>query len=287
MVVPAATVPITLHVMTPEDRGGRGGDHIPFRQKGYTAMRFTSANEHGDANVGMVGYIDRQHTSGDVLGVDTDSDMQIDSFFVDFNYLARNAVINGNAAAMAAMGPRTPDFVAYSTGNDMVVTITKELQYPGYRLALRTVTNDWDTVFAAMPGTTFSVTMPDNNYVLSVASVDAGAVESLFSGEQQVLVTSLKDSQTAPDIELLQNQPNPFDEATTIAVKVNRAVSAQAASIVISDLLGRRVAELPVSLAAGINEVEFAHGYHASGTYLYSLVIDGRAVLSGRMVFRE
>ena len=36
-------------IMTAEDRTGRGGDHIPFRQHGYTAMRFTSANENGNA----------------------------------------------------------------------------------------------------------------------------------------------------------------------------------------------------------------------------------------------
>ncbi|MGB3075019.1 MAG: M20/M25/M40 family metallo-hydrolase, partial [Chitinophagales bacterium] len=63
-----ASVPMTISVMTGEDRTGRGGDHIPFREHGYTAMRFTSANENGNANVTAVGYADNQHTSRDVLG---------------------------------------------------------------------------------------------------------------------------------------------------------------------------------------------------------------------------
>ena len=99
--LPFAKVPMNVRVMAPEDRSGRGGDHIPFREKGYPSMRFTSANEHGDASNGP-DYTDRQHTSDDILGVDTDSDGEVDSFFVQFNYLARNAVINGNAAVIAA-----------------------------------------------------------------------------------------------------------------------------------------------------------------------------------------
>ena len=95
-ILPTAAVPMNVRIMAPEDRTGRGGDHIPFREKGFTAMRFTAANEHGDASNGP-GYTDRQHTSSDVLGVDTDGDGSVDSFFVQFNYLARNAVINGNA----------------------------------------------------------------------------------------------------------------------------------------------------------------------------------------------
>ncbi|HNE29487.1 MAG TPA: M28 family peptidase, partial [Saprospiraceae bacterium] len=114
-ILPTATVPMTVRIMAPEDRSGRGGDHIPFREKGYASMRFTAANEHGDASNGP-GYTDRQHTSSDVLGVDTDGDGSVDSFFVQFNYLARNAVINGNAAGMIARAvPRPVDFTAFRT----------------------------------------------------------------------------------------------------------------------------------------------------------------------------
>jgi hypothetical protein len=103
--LPFAAVPMNIRIMSPEDRTGRGGDHIPFREHNYPAMRFTSANEHGDASNGP-DYVDRQHTSEDVLGVDTDGDQVIDSFFVDFNYLARNTLINANALAIAARRDR-------------------------------------------------------------------------------------------------------------------------------------------------------------------------------------
>ena len=102
--LPIVEVPMMLTIMSAEDRTGRGGDHIPFRQSGFSAIRFTSANEHGNANASDPNYHDRQHTSDDILGVDTDNDQVIDSFFVDFNYLTRNTVINGVACGMAAIG---------------------------------------------------------------------------------------------------------------------------------------------------------------------------------------
>ena len=40
--IPIVKVPMEVKLMSSEDRTGRGGDHIPFRENGYTAMRFTS-----------------------------------------------------------------------------------------------------------------------------------------------------------------------------------------------------------------------------------------------------
>jgi hypothetical protein len=141
--LPLVSVPMTISLMTGEDREGRGGDHIPFRQHGYLAVRFTSANENGDANVADTGYIDNQHTSRDVLGYDTDLDGLLDSFLVDFNYLARNTAINGNAAAMAAIGPKTPTFALTTGGNQVDVSITADQLYPQYRVGVRSLTYDW------------------------------------------------------------------------------------------------------------------------------------------------
>jgi hypothetical protein len=285
MIRPIAPVTMTLHIMTPEDRTGRGGDHIPFRTRNYTAIRLTSANENGNANVASMTYSDRQHTSSDILGVDTNNDQVIDSFFVDFNYLARNSVINGNAAAMAAIGPMTPEFTVSSNGSDMYVTITKNTQYSQYRIALRSSNNDWDHVFSITGGPTFTLNLASKNYIVSVASVDANGVESLFSNERMITVDALNELNKDDNVELLQNRPNPSDEATLISVKVNNAMSYKQAWISIKDSNSNEVAKLPVELTEGVNEVQYIHGYHASGTFIYSLVIDGRVIQSRKMVF--
>ena len=285
--IPFVSVPMTVSIMSAEDRTGRGGDHIPFRQHGYTSIRYTSANEHGDANVAATGYSDRQHSSRDTLGVDTNADMIVDSFFVDFHYLARNAVINGNGAAMAAIGPKSPDFTVVAIGlNTVQVTIILETGYANYRFADRTNTNDWDSVYT-MNGIvdTFMVGAAVNHYV-SVASIDTNGIESLFSKEILISVPNgIYELKKEEGISLLQNKPNPFDESTIISVYVDKGKKYKAAYILITDIKGREVKRMPVELKQGMNEVIYDHGYGASGIFTYTLMIDGKAIESRKMVF--
>lgn len=287
MAASSAAVPMGIHIMSAEDRTGRGGDHIPFRQQGFAAIRLTSANEHGDGNPTPSAYQDRQHTSDDILGVDTDADMQLDSFFVDFNYLARNAVINGNAATMAAVGPETPGFYITSPSkNEIKVHITSQEQSPAFRAAVRiNNNNDWDTVYT-FTGTTFTFgAIPDSAYAISVAAVDNKGIESLFSEELMMNTVVESISETNGGVELLQNKPNPFDEKTIISVLVSKELQYKKAFITIMDIAGKEVKRLPVTLKEGINEVLYEHGYNASGSFIYTLVIDGRPIESKRMIF--
>jgi len=286
MIKPIATVPMDIHIMTPEDRTGRGGDHIPFRQHGYNAIRFTSANEHGDADVSAPGYSDRQHTSADILGVDINNDQVIDNFFVDFDYLARNTVINGNAAAMAAISPQTPiNFTLTSSGNTLILSITQPM-YNIYRIGVRSNTNDWDTVYT-FTGTSYSFSLPNGIYAISVAAVDNNDVESLFSEEKTSVIADINDpSQRINAVELLQNKPNPFDEATTISIMVNKVPAYKTAYITITDAAsGKEIKRQQIQLKKGINEITYEHGYHATGILIYSLVVDNKIVQSRRMIF--
>lgn len=283
-------VPMTIHIMSGEDRIGRGGDHIPFREDGFTAIRTTSANEHGDASNGA-GYTDRQHTSDDILGVDTNNDEEIDSFFVDFNYLSRNSVINGVAASMAAIGPKTPDFQVISyTDSSLTVTITSNTQYPQYRIALRTTQTDWDTVYTMNSLSQTIYVDSASWYFISVASVDSEGVESLFALEQSIFsawleVDEIEPIESSSPYTLMQNRPNPFDESTFISVYVTDASAHKSAVIEIRDLSGNLVRSLPIELNEGTNDVLYEHGYGATGTYLYSLIVDGQIINTKRMIF--
>jgi len=276
-------------IMSGEDRSGRGGDHIPFRQNGFTSCRFTSANEHGDASNGP-GYTDRQHTTDDILGIDTNSDGVIDSFYVDFNYLARNACINGTGAAIAAIGPKKPDFnTATVIGPGIIIHVLQEANYSTYRVGLRSVNNDWDSVYT-ISGYYDTIFPPVSNvYYVSIASVDENGLESLFSKEvviqnSQISVPEIEETTTSP-IELLQNKPNPFDEATIIGVLVNTNLSYKKAEIVLSDMNGKIVEKLPVELTPGVNEAYYEHGYDKTGTYFYTLVVDGKEIARKTMIF--
>ena len=282
-----AAVPMTISLMTAEDRTGRGGDHIPFREHGFTAMRFTAANENGNANVAAAGYSDNQHTSRDVIGYDTDADMVIDSFLVDFNYLARNTLINGTAAAMAAIGPKTPTFQVSIAGNEVAVQINADQSYPSYRVGVRSLSYDWDSVFTFDSSSGTLYLPASSTYYMSTATVDSNDVESLFSGEIAGTITAVNDPASQRGIQLLPAYPNPSDETVMITVNVLKAINYQSAHIRITDMNGALVKELPIKLNIGINEVIYHHGYQASGTYFYQLIIDGTLTESRKIIFEK
>ncbi len=287
-ILPFANVPMGINIMTPEDRSGRGGDHIPFRQLNYTAMRFTSQNEAGDANI-TGSYTDRQHTSSDSIGLDINSDGIIDTYWVNFNYLARNAVINGNAAGMIGICPPSPDFTLSTVPGLLIINITQHPQFLNYKVGVRTTTNDWDTVYTFTGAAEAALEVPPGNYIVSVASIDASGVESLFSRELMGAVLPTNGIMTitgaAPEVHLLQNQPNPSDEATMISVLVNDNIHYKEAFISIRDLNGKEVSRSNITLTKGVNEITYDHGYNMSGTYMYTLIIDGKPIETKRMVF--
>lgn len=283
------TVPMDVTIMTSEDRTGRGGDHIPFRQNGFAAMRFTSANEHGNANTADANYHDRQHTSEDVLGEDTNNDGAFGKGFVDFNYLARNAAINANAANMIAQNVWQPEEISVfqKDWKTLEVTLSEpSCDYSEVAIALRSETNDWDTViYSATLEISFDVAPGFTDFV-SAAYVDEFGVEGLFSGEQYLYAVGLDEPpMVKTGVELLQNRPNPFDQATSIAFIVHEMPATAEATIRIQDINGAVIYEQVTPVRLGANEVVYDHGYGKTGTYMYSLVIDGQAVDSKKMVF--
>jgi Peptidase family M28 len=296
------SVATDIRIMTAEDRTGRGGDHQPFFSgtRTFTAVRFTAANENGDANL-VAGYVDRQHSTRDSLGKDFNSDGIEDSLYVDVNYLARNALVNGNSMAMAALSPDTVTLLAsVITSNKVRVQFTGA--YPAYRVAIRSATNDWDSIYTVTGQTADTITVPygsNATFFISASSVDASNVESLFSSEytltlQQVILALREDRpvnrERAPDIygiKLLQNQPNPFDENTRITIMSGTDMFADRTWIIIRNPEGRIVKKIKVKLKKGINEVTYLHGFDAKGIYIYSLVIDGMPLETKKMVFNK
>ncbi len=291
-VLPHADVPMALTLMSAEDRTGRGGDHIPFRQNGFTAMRFTSAHEHGNAS-NATDYHDRQHTSEDILGVDTDNDNVIDSFFVDFNYLARNAVINGVAASMAAIAPLEPGLKLDTTDTEgeIRVEMRNTNGFDVFRIGLRTTSHDFDTVFTLIGNDVDTIVSTERFNWISVATMDEHGVESLFSVEKEIVLdlTSVGTEDLVKEetkkVELLPNRPNPFDEATYIGWMVYDDSVKKRGEVRIVDLQGKLIESILVNIQPGLNEVLYTHGYGKLGTYIYSLIIDGMIVDSKQMVF--
>lgn len=291
---PVIDIPYTIHIMNAEDRTGRGGDHIPFRIQNYASVRFTSTHEHGDAQI-HAGYTDRQHSTRDILGKDLNSDGQLDSMYVNLNYLKRNSMVNATGMAMAAIGPKPiPDFILGNDGNGITIRITPINGINQYKVGVRTTRNDFDTVLVLnqITETKLYGVKKDTMYFISVAAVDDTGIEGLFAPEKFTKAiaqapTGLAQTNDAA-FELLNASPNPFDETTTITVWAKSMVDPNTqASILITNIQGKTIATLPLTLKPGLNEVLYEHGFKQNGIYFYSLVMNNRIEATKKLVFKK
>lgn len=111
------------------DRYGRGGDHIPFLQRGYPAVRFTEPNEDFTRQHQKV-RVENGIRYGDVLGM------------VDFEYIAQVARINAAALSALALGPAAPSAVGFKSARQEYDALlswkpSTEQDLAGYRILWR------------------------------------------------------------------------------------------------------------------------------------------------------
>jgi hypothetical protein len=147
------------------DRYGRGGDHQPFLERGYAAVRFTEPNEdyhHQHQNV----RIENGIQYGDLPQFD------------DFNYIANVARVNAAALAALASAPARPKNVTFPTSlsNDTPIKwdANKEPDIAGYEIVWRDTTEaTWTN--SRPVGNVNSYTMQGmskDNYFFGVRAVD-------------------------------------------------------------------------------------------------------------------
>ena len=162
-------------LMYRRDRYGRGGDHIPFLERGFPAVRFTEVNEeyrHQHQNV----RVENGVQYGDLPE------------FVDFEYIANVARVNATALAMMALAPARPKNVGILTarlGNDTDLKwdANKEPDLAGYEIVWRDTTAPvWTNSKAVGNVTSFTMKgMSKDNYFFGVRAVDKDGNRSVVS----------------------------------------------------------------------------------------------------------
>ena len=147
------------------DRYGRGGDHIPFLERGYPAVRFTEMNEdfrHQHQNV----RVENGVQYGDLPQ------------FVDFAYVANVARVNAASLAMMAYAPAKPKGVTIisrlSDDTELRWEANKEPDLYGYEIVWRdTAFHSWQGSKAVGNVTSFTLKgMSKDNYFFGVRAVD-------------------------------------------------------------------------------------------------------------------
>jgi len=147
------------------DRYSRGGDHQPFLERGYAAVRFTEPNEnyhHQHQNV----RIEKGIQYGDLPQFD------------DFNYIANVARVNAAALAALAAAPARPKNVvlptALSDDTEIRWDANKEPDLAGYEIVWRDMTEAvWTHSRAVGNVNTYTMKgMSKDNYFFGVRAVD-------------------------------------------------------------------------------------------------------------------
>ena len=148
------------------DRYLRGGDHSPFLEQGYAALRFTEASEdfrHQHQNV----RVDNGVQFGDLVE------------FVDFKYVASVAKVNAAALASLAQAPAAPAEAMIETiklENDTTLrwNPNSEPDLAGYRLVWRATTSPyWEHQRDTGNVTRFTLpTISKDDFVFGVMAVD-------------------------------------------------------------------------------------------------------------------
>ena len=111
-------------------------------------------------------------------------------------------------------------------------------------------------------------------------------LEVLLSNNEESLLNNKADKKSNESVifssaRLEQNTPNPSNGSTTIRYYIPAGVSS--ASIVVSDMKGIVIKNIPLT-KKGSGQINIERGILASGTYSYSLLIDGKQIDSRLMI---
>jgi hypothetical protein len=147
------------------DRYLRGGDHSPFLDAGYAAVRFTEPHE------------DFNHQHQDLR---TDNGRKIGDLpeYVDPDYVAQVARVNAASLASLALAPAVPQEVKIRTANldngtDLAWKANAEPDLAGYRIVWRdTTAPQWQGSTFVGNVTNYRLDLSKDNLLFGVQAVD-------------------------------------------------------------------------------------------------------------------
>ncbi|MDQ4139141.1 MAG: M20/M25/M40 family metallo-hydrolase [Bacteroidota bacterium] len=153
------------------DRFGRGGDHTPFVENGFAAVRVTEMNENF--------YFQHQD-------VRTENNIKYGDLIenMDFEYLRKNTAMNLANLASLAKAPAMPQDVTYKS-EEVPNSTSISWKQPvsgkptGYYLLIRETTSPFWQKKVFTSATEINVPYTKDNYLFAVQSVGSNGNESL------------------------------------------------------------------------------------------------------------
>jgi hypothetical protein len=183
-VAPSDLTDMNIRVIWRRDRYLRASDHVSFQGHGYPAARFTEPREN----------FNHEHQNTQVVnGVQLGDLIQ----FVDFDYIARVAKVNGATLWSLATAPGTPKNVLihatappnFSGINTTTLTwnANPESNLAGYEVVTRETTSpDWTNAIDVGSVTTVTLGIAKDNVQFGVRAVDQAGHRSPVAFPQVV-----------------------------------------------------------------------------------------------------
>jgi len=155
------------------DRFLRGGDHRPFHERGFRAVRFSEVKEN----------YDHQHQN---IRVENGREYGDLPKFVDYEYCANVGRINAAAVATLARAPQPPENVGVLTsqpGYDTVLRWGKnpESDLAGYVVRYRQTSAPLWEKAVSTSDTTITLKVPKDDYLFGVQGVDKEGNAGLYT----------------------------------------------------------------------------------------------------------
>ncbi|MCW2907603.1 MAG: aminopeptidase [Actinomycetia bacterium] len=183
-VAPSDLTGVNVRVIWRRDRYLRGSDHISFQALGYPAGRFTEPREN----------FNHEHQDTQVVNGVQFGDLPQ---FVDYDYIARVARVNGAALWSLATGPGTPkNLQIHATAppglagvNTTTLTwdANTEADLAGYEVVWRETTSpEWTNVIDVGHVTTVTLDMSKDNVQFGLRAVDQAGHRSPVAFPQVV-----------------------------------------------------------------------------------------------------
>jgi len=153
------------------DRFLRGGDHLPYIENGFTAVRITEMNEN----------FTRQHQDIRVENGIQYGDLPI---YIDFEYLRKNTALNLSNLANLAKGPGMPQAAKIETRDlsnitHLTWTAPKEGKPKGYYILVRETTSAFWQKKIFTDQTDITIPYSKDNYFYGIQAVSETGNESL------------------------------------------------------------------------------------------------------------
>jgi hypothetical protein len=164
-VAPSSLTGMNIRVIWRRDRYLRGSDHLSFQQQGYPAARLTEPREN----------FNHEHQNGVQFG-----DLPQ---FVDFDYIARVAKVNGAALWALATNPSTPKNLQIHTapppglpGTNLTALnwdANPEPDLAGYEVVMReTTAADWTSAIGVGNVTSVTLNISKDNVQFGLRAID-------------------------------------------------------------------------------------------------------------------